>query len=196
MGRPREHDERIGTALLDAAERIVEGEGLGAVSVRALAEEVGTTTRAIYSQFGSKEGLIAALGARTYDLLGATVGALPSTDDAAADLVEAGASGFRSFVVDHRALFRLGLHQIQATPEQLIEIRTAAARAWMVLQTRVRRLEQQRGLGTRSVEEAATAFHALCEGLAALELRTVIPTTGAEEIWRSALSALVAGFSC
>lgn len=195
MGRPREHDERTGTALLDAAERIVEAKSVGAVSMRALAEEVGTTTRAIYSRFGSKDGLIAALGARTFNLLGAAVAALPLTEDAAADLVEAGASGFRSLVVDHPALFRLGIQQIQTTPEQPIEIRSAAAGAWKILRARVARLEEQRGLGTRSVDEAATAFHSLCEGLAALEVRGVFPATGAEHLWRSALSALVEGLS-
>ena len=146
-------------------------DGLGAVSVRALAGEVGTTTRAIYSLFGSKDGLIAALGARTFDLLAAAVDALPTTHDPGADLVEAGVNGFRRLVVDHPALFQLGIQQTHATDEQLVEIRAAAARAWTVLQARVTRIQHQGRLGTRSVEEAATAFHALCEGLAALEPR-------------------------
>jgi hypothetical protein len=64
-----------------------------------------------------------------------------------------------------------------------------------VLQTRVTRLQQQGRLGTRTVDEAATAFHALCEGLAALEIRHVIPAAAAEHLWRSALTALVDGFN-
>src|SRR5215207_268140 len=111
MGRRREHDENTAAALLDAAERVVAVGGVDAVSVRVLADQVGTTTRAIYSTFGSKDGLIAALGARTFDLLAAAVDALPVTDDPAADLVEAGVSGFRCFVMDHLALFRLGIQQ-------------------------------------------------------------------------------------
>jgi AcrR family transcriptional regulator len=196
MGRPKEHDERTGAALLDAAERIVAADGLGAVSVRALADEVGTTTRAIYSLFGSKDGLIAALGARTFDLLAAAVDALPTTRDPGADLVEAGVNGFRRLVVDHPALFQLGIQQTHATDEELVEIRAAAARAWTVLQTRVTRIQQQGRLGTRSVDEAATAFHALCEGLAALEIRCAFPAEAiAEHLWRSALTALVRGFN-
>ena len=77
MGRPREHDESTAAALLDAAERAVEVEGLAALSVRGVAHDVGTTTRAVYSLFGSKDGLVVALGARAFDLLGAAVGALP-----------------------------------------------------------------------------------------------------------------------
>jgi AcrR family transcriptional regulator len=193
VGRPRQHDERIGAALLDAAERIVEADGLGALSVRAVADEIGTTTRAIYSLFGSKEGLIAALGARTFDLLGAAVSALPMTDDPAVDLVEAGVNGFRRVMLDHPALFRLGVQQAD-TLRQQAEIRGSSVRAWTVLQARVSRLEQRGLLGTRSVDEAATAFHALCEGLTALEVRGVLSETSAERLWGDALTALVAGF--
>src|SRR5215212_10855269 len=96
MGRPKEHDEQTAAALLDAAERIAERDGLTALSVRRVANEVGTTTRAVYSLFGAKEGLVAALGARAFDLLGASVAALPTTDDPAADLVRAGLV-FRGF---------------------------------------------------------------------------------------------------
>ena len=58
MGRPREHDEETRAALRAATERIVAESGIGAFSVRAVAREVGTTTRAVYSLFGSKEGLL------------------------------------------------------------------------------------------------------------------------------------------
>ena len=195
MGRQKEHTAATGLALLDAAERIIATGGLGALSLRCLAEDVGTTTRAVYSLYGSKDGLIAALGARTFDLLGAAVQALPVTQDAGADLVEAGAQAFRGLVVEHPALFKLGVQQIQTTDEQVVVIQTAAARAWTVLQSRVTRLQQQRRLGTRTVDEAATAFHALCEGLAALEIRHVIPVAVADHLWRSALTALVEGFN-
>lgn len=162
--------------------------------MRGLADDVGTSTRAVYSLFGSKDGLIAALGARMFDLLGAAVEALPTTPDAAADLVEAGVTGFRGLVLEHPALFRLGVQQTETTSGQLIEIREAGARAWTVLQARVLRLQQQGRLGARSVDGAATAFHALCEGLAALEIRRDFPADVAEQVWRDALTALVDGF--
>lgn len=195
MGRPREHDQGTAEALLNAAERIVEADGLDALSVRGLAIEVGTSTRAVYSLFGSKDGLISALGERTFRLLGSAVEALPTTQDAARDLVEAGVSGFRCLVVDHPGLFKLGIQQTYTTAEQVVEIRTAAARAWKVLAARVVQLEHQGGLGTRSVHEAATAFHALCEGLAALEIRGELPADTAERHWRNALTDLVEGFN-
>jgi AcrR family transcriptional regulator len=70
MGRPREHDDRTAAMLLSAAETIVEQDGPEALSVRRVANDVGTTTRAVYSLFDSKGGLIAALAAHGFDLLG------------------------------------------------------------------------------------------------------------------------------
>ena len=69
MGRRRLHDETTATLLLDAAERAIADEGVDALSLRAVACDAGTTTRAIYTLFGSKDGLIAALGVRAFRLL-------------------------------------------------------------------------------------------------------------------------------
>ena len=62
MGRPREHNERTASALLETAERTIEEHGIGALSLRELASDAGTTTRAVYSLFGSKEGLLGRSG--------------------------------------------------------------------------------------------------------------------------------------
>ena len=70
MGRPTRHDDATRAALLIAAERLVETSGPGALSVRAVADQIGTTTRAVYSTFGSKEGLLASLAQRSFELLG------------------------------------------------------------------------------------------------------------------------------
>jgi AcrR family transcriptional regulator len=48
MGRPREHDAATRARLLSAAARLSADEGWSAVTVRRVAEEAGTTTRAVY----------------------------------------------------------------------------------------------------------------------------------------------------
>jgi AcrR family transcriptional regulator len=190
MGRPKEHNEHTATALLDAAERIAEQEGLDALSVRRIATEVGTTTRAVYSLFGAKEGLVAALGERAFDLLGAQVGALSSTDDPAADLVQAGLV-FGRFAREHPALFRIGVQRIEVLPET----GQAADRALAVLRQQIGRLENARQMGDRSPQDATLEFHALCEGLAAVEARCQLGEAAAERLWGDALSALVRGWT-
>ena len=84
MGRPKQHDDATREALLAAAENLVEQGGTGALSVRAVADEIGTSTHAIYSTFGSKEGLLAALAKRSFDMLRDAIAELPRTKDPAA----------------------------------------------------------------------------------------------------------------
>lgn len=194
MGRPKEHNEATATALLDSAERAVEAKGLAALSVRAVAAEAGTTTRAVYSLFGSKDGLVVALGVRAYRLLDAAVGALPVTHDAAADLVDAGLV-FRRFARDHPALFMIGIQRALPAPVLWEQFRGAAATALSRLCVRLDRLAKNQGLGGRSTLEAAWQFHALCEGLAAAELRDLNQGQDPEARWHAALSALVHGFA-
>jgi AcrR family transcriptional regulator len=195
VGRPKEHDERTAAALLSAAEHIVEQDGVAALSVRRVAHEVGTTTRAVYSLFGSKERLVVALGARAFDLLGATITALPRTGDAMTDLAQAGLA-FRRFARAHPALFRIGVQHIDVPLASAREFRGAAYQALTVLYERVSRLGAAGQLGPRSVEAAACEFHALCEGLAAIEARGLIQGDDAERMWADALSALIRGWDC
>jgi AcrR family transcriptional regulator len=190
MGRPR-HQPRTADDLLDAAERLVEAEGVGALSVRRVAEAAGTTTRAVYSLFGSKDGLVTALGARAYDLLRIGIEELRTTDDPAADLVEAGIVVFREFAVSHPSLFRVSVQRTLDGPGYAPVDRSVAEEAWVGLEAKIARLE----LGGRSVRGAATSFHALCEGLAALELRGMLPAGREEAAWRDALGTLVRGFA-
>src|SRR5690348_16252326 len=117
MGRRRKHGNAVRSALLDAAEHLLREGGVDGVWTRALAERVDTTTRAVYTVFGSKAGLLAALGERAFDILGTGVAALPETDDPVADLVEATVVVFRGFALEHPALFRLAVQQVAATPE-------------------------------------------------------------------------------
>lgn len=195
MGRPREHDQRTAVALLEAAERTVELAGIEALSVRGLADDVGTTTRAVYSLFGSKDGLLVALGNRAFEMLGAAIAALPTTEDPAADLAEAGIAVFRRFAIGHPSLFRIAVQRSVGPPSLASEVAMSAAEAFTGLETRVARVKNAGLIGRRTVSDAACEFHALCEGLAAVELRGMMKTGKEVQIWHDALTALIAGFA-
>jgi len=186
MGRPREHDERTAAALLAAAERAVNDGGIETLSVRGVAADVGTTTRAVYSLFGSKEGFVAALAARPFELLREGLESLPVTDDPAADLVEA-ALMYRRFSNEHPSLWALG---IQYVPESGT-VNVVAWKSLNLLKEKVGRLR----LHGRTVDQATLQFHALCEGMAAVELRGMSGVADWEAIWRQGFAALVSGFA-
>lgn len=191
MGRPREHDDHTAAALLAAAERTVQQSGPDALSVRQVAKDVGTTTRAVYSLFGSKAGLMAALAEHAFDLLLDGLAQLPITPVPEEDLVQAGLV-FRRFAVEHPSLFRIAF---QSTPSDTLAtpaVRSAADAALAALKGKIARLD---GTGLTSSDDATLLFHALCEGLARLELRGNFPVKIREQQWKEGVDALVRGLA-
>ena len=167
MGRPRVHDDETRAALRAATERVVSESGVGAFSVRAVAREVGTTTRAVYSLFGSKEGLLVDAMAQTaYAFLADGMDALSETDDPVEDLVAVGVPVFRTLVLEHPAPYRIAFQRITPGFRAGPEVVEARERAYAGLRRRVERLADAGLLGDKPVFDAAVEFNAMLEGLA------------------------------
>ena len=200
MARPRGHDERTRAALLAAAELIVAEGGPGALSVRAVAARAGTSTRAVYSLFGSKDGLLVqALARGAFEFLYAEIAKLEETEDPAADLVDVGVLVVRRLVREHPALYRIAFQRIVPGMEAGPELTAARQRAWHQLVGKLERLEAAGLLGDTSAADAAVAFNAMMEGLGNAELRgavlRLLPEGSEEQAWRDALMTLVRGFA-
>jgi AcrR family transcriptional regulator len=200
MGRPREHDEHTRAALLRAAEEIVAERGAGALSVRAVAERAGTTTRAVYSLFGSKDGLLVeALARDAFEFLYTEIGALEETDDPASDLIDVGLIAFRRLVRDHPALYRIAFQRIVPGLEAGPELTATRQRAWEQLVAKVERLRPAGQLGDKPAEEAAVELIAMMDGLGSAELRgavlRLLPEGDEEQAWRNALTSLIRGWA-
>ncbi len=192
MGRPREHGENTAAALLDAAEHTIAEEGIDALSLREVARAASTTTRAIYTLFGSKEGMLGALGVRAFNLLQREIEALPATDQPTDDLIDV-ALVFRRFALEHPALFSIAFHH--ADPAISPRFRSARLDALAVLHKRFEPLADADLLAGRSVPEAATQFGALGEGIVWTELRGNPLPPDPERFWRNAFHALITGFA-
>lgn len=198
MGRPREHDEHTRAQLRAAAERLVADGGPDALSVRAVADEAGTTTRAVYSLFGSKDGLVAALAQTAFEMLYDDIDRLPETDDPVADCVAIGTRAVRRLVLEHPALYRIAFQRIAGLqPEP--ELVAARQRAWVQLQAKLQRVQDAGLLGRKAVPDAARELNAMWEGLANAELRgdvlRIMPKGEEERAWTDALTTVLRGFS-
>ena len=112
MARPIKHDDSTRDALLDAAEALLASGGPDAVSVRTVADKIGVSTRAVYSAFGSKPGLMGALAARGFHRLADLVNGMHVTGDPLADLAAAGPRAFRVFALERPHLFRITFDRI------------------------------------------------------------------------------------
>ncbi|HEY3505205.1 MAG TPA: TetR/AcrR family transcriptional regulator [Actinocatenispora sp.] len=83
---PRSADPAVRTALIDAAARILAADGPGALSTRRLAAEVGASTMAVYTHFGSMDQVRHAVRAEGFARLDAVLDRVRRTDDPVADL--------------------------------------------------------------------------------------------------------------
>ena len=81
MPRTKVHDAALRTRLLECAGATLSTGGLAALSLRALAADVGTSTTAVYALFGGKPGLLEALHAEAFSRLGARLDATPAAQD-------------------------------------------------------------------------------------------------------------------
>ena len=102
---------------------------------------------------------------------------------------------FRRLATERPALYAIGVQRDVPDLPPWQPVCDAADAAFAVLVQRVARLGDAGLLGEYTVIEATLQFHALCEGLATLELRGVRIPFDAERIWRAALTSLIAGFA-
>jgi AcrR family transcriptional regulator len=199
VARPRIHGDETRGALLDAAELIVARRGPHALSVRTVADEVGTTTRAVYSLFGSKGGLLESLACRAFGFLRDGLDDLPVTEDPVNDLIECGTSVYRRFVRSRPSLYRIAFQRAVDGLEITDTFLEARAEGFGRLEQRVARVAAAGRLRRRSIRAAAVEFNAMCEGMANAELRGGTlrsPDPGDEaRAWREAFETIVLGLT-
>ncbi len=191
MPRPREHDDQTRAALLRAAAALLQEGGNAALTVRAVADRVGVTTRAIYSVFGSKEGLVRALFRTGFRGLEQELAAVPETDDPIADVRALGLAYRRS------ALARPDLYGVmfgRPIPEFEPDADDQALAAGTLdeLRNAVRR-GVTAGVVAGDVEERTIQLWGLVHGLASLELRGVPTSLDADHVWIGAIDAMLDG---
>jgi len=105
---PRPADPAIRVALIEAAARIVAEEGRAGLTLRRLAGDVGTSTMAIYTHFGSMEELRRTVRREGFARLRSRMDDLRRTADPVADLLVAGAAYYDVAVAApnlYRAMF-------------------------------------------------------------------------------------------
>jgi AcrR family transcriptional regulator len=194
MGRPREHDEATRERLLQAAERLSATKGFEGVTVRAVAAEADTSTRAVYALFTSKRGLEQALHQAMFTRLRDLLQASPRTDDPRADLLELALS-YRRWAVERPERYALAMHRFvgQGARPRSEEGLAVSRAALDELRQTVARCHDAGMLGDRDAEDVVAQMRAVVHGLAEFEnLGLLAPDP--EGHWRSAISAQLDGY--
>lgn len=193
MGRPREHTDETRTRILDVASRLLIEEGASGVSVRRVADEAGTTTRAIYSLFGSKEGLFKQLLHDAAETMTRYHEAVPEKDDPVAEIL-ALAEAYRRAALEHPHGYDLLLNGAPGfVPDE--EDALVARRSFARVLRAFERWGDEGRLGGREPRMVALEMWALVHGLASFELSGRLGSRRqATQRWRDAVGNAVRGF--
>src|SRR5215207_8877238 len=127
MPRTRVHDEALRTKLLSQAQATLSTHGAGALSLRTLARDCGTSTTAVYSLFGGKRGLLTALFDDAFGRLGQHLATVRPGADSVEDLVRL-ATAYRQGALAEPHLFAVMFDGETVLPAAA-EARTAAGTA-------------------------------------------------------------------
>jgi AcrR family transcriptional regulator len=84
--------------LVEAGMRVLERDGMAALSARKLAVETGTSTMAVYTHFGGMTGLVDAIAGETFARFTAALTEVGQTDDPVADFFVMGVH-YREFAL-------------------------------------------------------------------------------------------------
>jgi AcrR family transcriptional regulator len=196
MARPRTRDyDELRRDLLDAAGRLLAQEGPQALSTRRAAQEVGTSTTAVYNLFGGKAGLLRALFLAGFGRLAQEFRAVPRDGDPETDLMALGYA-YRAAALANPHLYELmfgrpiadfrpdddALAQIQGTFDTLVRA--------------VARCVDTGRFAPSDPHDVAVHLNALVHGLASLELQGFLAADGDEAArhWRLALEAAIRGY--
>lgn len=96
--------ENIRERLIEAAAQLLDDEGAAALSTRRLAKEVGVSTMAVYTHFGSMGELFKAVAEEAFDRFAAALSAAGTTADPLLDL-GALANAYRAFALANPHLY-------------------------------------------------------------------------------------------
>lgn len=192
MGRPKEHDAATRERLLEAAERLSATHGWDALTVRGIAEEADTSTRAVYALFGSKQGLEQALHEVMFTRLRDLMQGRERSDDPRQDLINQ-ALAYRRWAIERPERYALAMHRFvgkDRRPRSPEGIAVSQA-ALQELRDGVQRCHDAGLLVSgRDPEELVTLMRANVHGLAEFEnLGLLAPDP--EAFWLTAVEAMI-----
>jgi AcrR family transcriptional regulator len=190
-GGGRTPSRALEQALVDAAERVLVRDGLGGLTVRAVAAEAAVAPMGVYNRFGNKDGLVATVLVRGFDGLRAAVSAV-APDDPVARLLVSGRNHRRFALAQpqhYLAMFGVGA----ADPGMSPELAEAATAAFSALVERVDFAMAAGALRAGDPHGTAQLIWSSVHGAVALELAGVMKVADPAVSYEDLLHLLVAG---
>jgi AcrR family transcriptional regulator len=191
-GRPYHHGA-LRARLLAAGLDLVAAEGVGALSLRRLARELGVSSGAPYHHFADRAALFAAIVVDGHAMLFSRLDAARAGSSDAVAALRALLVAYAGFAADHPAHLRVMLRPELADPAAHPEVTAAGARTIELLRSIILAAQQEGALAPGDPEPVLYMFWSLAVGFVTLWLDgpvqarcTAVGTTPSEMISRVA----------
>jgi AcrR family transcriptional regulator len=184
---PNVNESELTTRLVDEAARLLVEHGPAGLSLRKLAASVGVSTMPVYTLFGDKQGLLAAMHREGFRRLGDALAAVPHSDDPLADVIALGVAYRRAALASpHLYGLMFGRMAPEFSPDT--EGRAAADVTYRPLVEAVARCQRAGAFHGDEPERIALHLWAVAHGMVNLELNDQLPDVGPpEELYLQAL---------
>jgi AcrR family transcriptional regulator len=183
----------VEAVLLEAAHRILESEGVDALTVRRVAIEAGVAPMGIYHRFGGKDGLISALFNDGFEMLTNSMREVAIGD--ALDELRGGCRQYRAFALANPALYAVMFDRVVPGFAPSAESRDSCYRSFGVLVDCVRRAQAAGVVRDGDPVEFAQRIWAACHGAVSLELRQIGFMEDTAAYYDGLLATLLEGLS-
>lgn len=187
---PKAADPKVRTALIEAAARILADEGPTALSARRLAREVGASTTALYTHFGSMNELRRAVRREGFARFATHIDRVGRDDDPVVELA-ALCPAYVDNAFENPDLYRVMFMEVPLDDEDW-------ATGWDTFERLVatvqRCLDAGRIPGCPDARQGATEIWALTHGAVSLALAGLVPKDDAFQLVGQTAAGLLMGW--
>jgi AcrR family transcriptional regulator len=174
---PTVNGPELTARLVDEAARLLVEHGPGGLSLRKVAAAVGVSTMPVYTLFGDKQGLLAAMHRAGFQRLGDALAAVEQTDDPLADVIALGVA-YRAAALASPHLYGLMFGRMAPDFSPDADERAAADVTYQPLVDGVARCQQAGIFHGDDPGRIALHLWAIAHGMVNLELNDQLPDLG------------------
>jgi len=184
--RRRTASHQVSAALLNAAETVLDRDGTGGVTIRAVAQEAEVSPMSVYNRFENKEGLIVALAIRALDQLGAAIDIPEDVDPM--ERFRQSCRNYREFALRHPARYSLIFGAGSPLEDQWSSVADSGRAVFAVLIQLIDAMKK-RSSERVSTEDAQVVWSAI-HGAVTIELARIGQTANADSTFEHMLDML------
>ena len=189
--RRRTASHQVSAALLDAAEAVLDRDGLDGVTVRAVAHEAGVSPMSVYNKFENKDGLIVALAMRALEQLAEAIDAPGKIDPV--ERFRRACRGYRDFALRHPARYSLIFGTGSPLEDRSSEVSRSGRAVFDVLVELIRAMRS--GDAQRDSAEDAQVVWSALHGAVTIEQAHRDQTPDATDTFEHLLDILTTSFT-